>query len=102
MSKLTGKITCAGAGSIEPGSVATIQVLKCDAPSKTIGLAKIVNPTSFPLRYEVEYNANQPSGDYSVVARIERNGRVEYITDTEFSIFEKIFRAVFDFHVIRV
>ena len=114
MRKISGQITCESKKEIPNGAVATISVIDCgrmDAPSITLGKQEIKDPKSFPIQFEIEYDdsflkAEGFHGRYTVQTRIETNGKLNFITDTSFSIVSdhatRKLADTIDFHVIVV
>ena len=111
MAKINGGISFNTKEPIPDGAVATIQILDvslADAPAKKIAEAIIQNPKTFPINFEIQYDSkllSNPHGDYVINARIETNGKLNFITDTKFSVFDHNTKSALnsiDFNVIKV
>lgn len=88
MRVLKGTLNCQAKKTIEPGSVITINVLdttRMDAPATVLGKVEYRDKTSFPFDFEVQFDdskvAECPYG-FTVGARIEKDGHLNYINDT--------------------
>ncbi len=84
---LSGKVEYSGAQAIAPGAVARIilqDVSLADASAPVITELRIDSPTSFPIAFELAYRPAQikQAHRYSVMVRIETEGRLDYINDT--------------------
>jgi len=110
MGKLRGQITCQAATSIAPGSVASVEVrdvtLGC-GPAPVKGSVKIQNPAGFPLSYELEFDESglEEYSTLEVLARFERDGKLEFINNTRLQIDrdqEGRFKSNFDFHISKI
>ena len=103
--KLTGTITCKQADikQIEKGAILIVQVSDVslmDAPAKVLGRVQISDPLSFPIKYEIVYDAERiikkRGSSFSVSARIERNGKLEFTNDTRFNIINYKTKEILD------
>lgn len=88
MRVLKGTLNCQAKKTIEPGSLITITVLdttRMDAPAIVLGKIVYTDKTSFPFDFEVQYDDSTvpqcPYG-FTVGARIEKDGHLNFINDT--------------------
>ena len=114
MKKIIGSIssrtTFRNRTEIEEGSVVTIQIAcieVLDASAIVLGEEKINDPKAFPIQFECEYddeylNDKYQHGVFAISARIELDGKLTYINETPFLIFDfesRDFLDCIDFHV---
>lgn len=92
MRLLKGTLNCQAKKTIEPGSMVTITVLDTclmDAPAKVLGKVQYKDKTSFPFDFEVQFDdskVTQCAYGFTVSARIEKDGKLNYINDTSHPI----------------
>ena len=93
--------------ALNPGAVAVITVedhSRIDAAPVVLGKQLVHNLTTFPIKYQIEFNAEPvygfKYGKYSLEVRILlTNNKLEYLNDQEFSIMNDDFEIVSSLNV---
>lgn len=88
---VTGEVLYRERIAMPEGAVVKVQVAdvsKADAPADVIGEQVIENPGNVPVKFSVPYDAAkiQPQYTYAVSARIEVNGKLEWISTTRIPV----------------
>lgn len=88
---VTGDVIYRERIAMPEGAVVKVQVAdvsKQDAPADVIGEQVIENPGNVPVKFSVSYDASkiQPQATYAVSARIEVNGKLEWISTTRIPV----------------
>lgn len=88
---VTGEVVYRERIAMPEGAVITVRVSDvslADAPAVVIGEQVIENPGNVPVKFSVAYDASkiQPSRTYAVSARIEVNGKLEWISTTRIPV----------------
>lgn len=88
---VTGDVSYRERIAMPQGAVVKVQVAdvsKADAPADVIGEQVIENPGNVPVKFSVPYDAAkiQPQYTYAVSARIEVNGKLEWISTTHIPV----------------
>ena len=88
---VTGEVFYRERIAMPEGAVVKVQVAdvsKADAPADVIGELVIQNPGNVPVKFSVPYDAAkiQPQFTYAVSARIEVNGKLEWISTTRIPV----------------
>lgn len=88
---VTGDVVYRERIAMPEGAVVKVQVAdvsKADAPADVIGEQVIENPGNVPVKFAVPYDAAkiQPQFTYAVSARIEVNGKLEWISTTRIPV----------------
>ena len=85
MGRVTGTIVSGEPLGLEPGTVITISledVSVADVAAPVIGRQVVEGATTLPVEFSIEFDHDlDPARSYNVRARIEREGRLLYISD---------------------
>ncbi len=88
---VTGEVYYRERIAMPPGAVVRVQVADvslADAPADVIGSQVIENPGNVPVKFSVPYDASkiQQGRTYAVSARIEVDGKLEWISTTHIPV----------------
>lgn len=112
MRKLTGSVKCSQDGlEIAENASVKVSLVDCSlmcAPSTTLATAH-PKAKGFPFEFELDYDETplleNLGGQYAIQVRIETDGKLNFITDTQFLITDEAHSKLLDhidLHVIPV